>query len=201
MTAPVTRRQQRDRTRQRLLEAAVECLVEFGYSGTTTQRVQDRVQVSRGALSHHFGSKADLLVAAVHHIADQRLTSLRAAAERIEPGPGALQQVVAAISGAMSGPPFLAALELWVSARTDPELRAALLPPERELGRALREIFDRATVDTDPRQAELAFDSLLIFLRGLAITGILRRGDRPDNEVLTYWLAHIGATLTPPPER
>jgi AcrR family transcriptional regulator len=194
MTAPLTRKQQREQTRQLLLAAAVDCLVEYGYAGTTTQRVQDRVNLSRGALSHHFSSKADLLVAAIHHIADERLELLRAAADGIEAGPDALPQVVAAIRTAMSGPPFLAALELWVSARTDPDLRAALLPPERKLGRALREIFEKATTDADPEQARLAFDSLLIFLRGLAITSILRRNADSVDEAVGYWLAH----LTPP---
>jgi AcrR family transcriptional regulator len=199
MAAPLTRKQQREQTRQQLLDAAIACLVEYGYAGTTTQRVQDRVNLSRGALSHHFGSKADLLVAAIHHIADQRLELLRSAADGIEPGPDALPQVVTAIHTAMSGPPFLAALELWVSARTDPELRAALLPPERKLGQALRDIFEKATADADPEQARLAFDSLLIFLRGLAITSILRRDARSVDDAVGYWLTHMTAPLRSDP--
>jgi AcrR family transcriptional regulator len=194
MAAPLTRKQQREQTRQQLLDAAIDCLVEYGYAGTTTQRVQDRVNLSRGALSHHFGSKADLLVAAIHHIADQRLELLRSAADGIEPGPDALPQVVTAIHTAMSGPPFLAALELWVGARTDAELRAALLPPERKLGQALRGIFEKATVDADPEHARLAFDSLLIFLRGLAITSIMRRDADSVDEAVGYWLAHLTPT-------
>ncbi|MFF6804166.1 TetR family transcriptional regulator [Streptomyces sp. NPDC012616] len=195
MTASLTRKQQREQTRMQLLDAAVDCLVEFGYAGTTTQRIQDRVNLSRGALSHHFASKADLLVAAIHHIADQRLELLRSAADGIESGPHALPQVVAVIHTAMSGPPFLAALELWISARTDPQLRAALISPERRLGRALREIFEKAIAQTDPAQARLAFDMLLIFLRGLAITSILRNGDDPHDDVVTYWLEHIAPGL------
>jgi AcrR family transcriptional regulator len=191
MTASPTRRQRREQTRLQLLDAAVDCLVEFGYAGTTTQRIQDRVNMSRGALSHHFASKADLLVAAIHHIADQRLELLRSAADEIEPGPHSLPEVVAAISTAMSGPPFLAALELWVGARTDPELRAALMPPERRLGRALRDIFEKATAEADPEHSRLAFDSLLIFLRGLAITSILRDDDRFGDDVVGYWLDHM----------
>ncbi|SFO27736.1 transcriptional regulator, TetR family [Pseudonocardia ammonioxydans] len=197
MAAPPTRKQQREQTRAQLLDAAVFCLVEYGYAGTTTQRVQDRVNVSRGALSHHFGSKADLLVAAIHHIADERLELLRAAADGIEPGPDALPQVVAAISAAMSGPPFLAALELWVSARTDPELRAALLPPERRLGQALRDIFDKATAEAEPEATRQAFESLLIFLRGLAITGILRRDDCAVDEAVGYWMSRMAPVAAP----
>jgi AcrR family transcriptional regulator len=198
VAATLTRKQQREQTRQLLLEAAIACLVEYGYAGTTTQRIQDRVQLSRGAFTHHFASKADLLVAAIHHIADERLVLLRSAAAEIEPGPDALPHVVAAIRTAMSGPPFLAALELWVSARTDPELRAALLPPERQLGRALREIFEKAVDGVDPTQARTAFETLLIFLRGLAITGVLRPDDGDSStKVLEYWMQHMFAAAEP----
>ena len=57
----------------RLLEATVDCLVEHGWSGTSTTLVSQRAGVSRGAQLHHFPTKNDLVLAAVDH-----LTSLRA---------------------------------------------------------------------------------------------------------------------------
>lgn len=188
--AALTRRQQREKTRQHLLEAAVACLVEFGYAGTTTQRVQDRAGVSRGALLHHFSSKAELLVASIHHIADERLEVIRQVTDSITPGPQARPEVVAAIGKAMSGPPFIAALELWVSSRTDPELRAELLPAERALGRALWEIFIRAE-PAPSHETKVAFDSLLIFLRGLAVTEVLRADPGAAEDAVRYWIDHM----------
>lgn len=186
--ASLSRKQQREQTRQHLLDAAVTCLVEYGYAGTTTQRVQERAKVSRGALLHHFGSKADLFVAAIHHIADQRLARVRAAAETVEAEPDAEQCVVTAMRAAMSGPPFLAALELWMSARTDPALRAALIPAERKLGKALREIFDEVSGDSDPHEARIAYESLLVVLRGLAVTSVLRDDKQHAEEIIQYWI-------------
>ena len=52
-------------TRQKLLDAAVECLIELGVAGTTTLAVQRRVGASRGALLHHFPTHAELLAASV----------------------------------------------------------------------------------------------------------------------------------------
>ena len=43
--------------RQRLLEATVDCLVEHGWSGTSTTLVSQRAGVSRGAQLHHFPTK------------------------------------------------------------------------------------------------------------------------------------------------
>src|ERR1700687_2978711 len=74
---PVRRTQEdrRARTRVRLLDAAIDCLVEYGYAGTTTPRVAERAGVTRGAQVHHFGSKTDLLGAAIEQLAQRRIES------------------------------------------------------------------------------------------------------------------------------
>src|SRR5215468_6574679 len=58
--------------RERLLDATIDCLVEYGYSGTTTTRVAERAGVTRGAQVHHFPTKTDLVTAAVRHLATKR---------------------------------------------------------------------------------------------------------------------------------
>ncbi|KAF0162581.1 MAG: TetR family transcriptional regulator, partial [Caulobacteraceae bacterium] len=52
-----TQQERRDRTRGALLDATVACLVERGYTGTTTLEVERRAEVSRGARIHHFATK------------------------------------------------------------------------------------------------------------------------------------------------
>src|SRR5580693_949170 len=74
---PRTQQQRRDETRRALLDAVVESLIEVGFARTTTLEVQRRADVSRGALLHHFPSKAELLVAAVDHLAEMRARELR----------------------------------------------------------------------------------------------------------------------------
>ncbi|MFF2768616.1 TetR family transcriptional regulator, partial [Streptomyces bacillaris] len=44
-------------TRQRLLEAAVACLAEHGWAGSTVSVVAERAGVSRGAAQHHFPTR------------------------------------------------------------------------------------------------------------------------------------------------
>lgn len=61
---PTPRRSQEERsrsTRTRILDAAMQCLQESGYAGTTVSRVIDLAGVSRGAYLHHYPSKSDLL--------------------------------------------------------------------------------------------------------------------------------------------
>src|SRR5512140_2120275 len=81
--APRTQQQRRDETRRALLDAAVESLIEVGFARTTTLEVQRRAKVSRGALLHHFPSKAELLVAAVDHLAQMRARELKILATQL----------------------------------------------------------------------------------------------------------------------
>lgn len=193
--ARTTRKQQHDQTHQRLLDATVTCLVEYGYAGTTTQRVQDTAKVSRGALLHHFGSKNELFVAAIQHIAQAQLAQIRELATTLRPGPDAAHSIVSALRSAMSGPLFLAGLELWMSARTDDSLRAALLPAERELGAALRETLTDVLGDEVGGRSWLTYESLLVLLRGLAITSVLREDSKVADEILDMWSRNV---LRPP---
>ena len=52
-------------TRQAILEAAVRCFVEHGYANTTTAMIADEASVSRGAMMHHFPSRAAVMNAVV----------------------------------------------------------------------------------------------------------------------------------------
>lgn len=174
---PQTQQDRRDATRLKLLDATIGCLVEIGYAGTTLQRVQERAGVSRGALLHHFARKEDLLVAAVHHVATTQSAHLRAGAPR---GRAAELRMLRDV---MSGPVFLAGLELWLAARTEPALRAALQPAEREVGQSLRALF------ADADRVEL--EGLLALLRGLAVTSVLRDDPELDRAVVQLWVDRV----------
>ena len=136
------RRTQPERTafmRSRLLDATVECLLERGYSGTSTTEVVRRAGVSRGAQVHHFPSKQDLVLAAMEHVLDRRQEEFRASFE------GNDQRTLAAAIDLLwalyCGPTFAAWLELSVAARTDNELRPRYLELQRRFNEKTAEIF------------------------------------------------------------
>jgi AcrR family transcriptional regulator len=178
-----TQQERREDTRARLLAATIECLVEHGYAGTTTQRVQDRAGLSRGALLHHFATKEALLVAAVSHVADGQISAARA-----EAAAGAASEVEL-LHHVMSGPLFLAGLELWQAARTEPALRAALLPAERRVGAAVRKLL--AELFPPSRASRVEVDGLLALYRGLALTSVLRPDADLDRRVLDLWVERV----------
>lgn len=138
-------------TRRRLLDATVACLFERGYSGTTTTEIATRAGVSRGAQLHHFPKKDELVVGALEHVFELRLTEMSAAIA--EPPPGNREQRVGALIDSMwpmfKGPTFYAWLELVVASRTDPALNDAVRAASERFGRGF-EIGLRALLDWPP---------------------------------------------------
>ena len=115
-------------TRRRLLDATVACLSERGYAGTTTTEIANRAGVSRGAQLHHFPKKDELVVSALEHVFELRLSEMSAAVA--EPPSGSRAHRMAVLIDAMwplfKGPTFCAWLELVVASRTDPALNEAI---------------------------------------------------------------------------
>lgn len=190
-----TQAERRASTRGALLQATIECLVELGYSRTTTNEVQQRAGVSRGALTHHFASKADLLVAAMDSLYQDFSTSIRDAATALPAGKERIKPAIRLLWDRFNGPLFLAAMELWVAARTDPDLRAALLPHERKLGRQLRgltvEIFGES-IAAHP-SAEAVYQVLMTSMRGQAMTYALQPQASRDGPHLQHWFDLVEA--------
>ena len=112
--------------RARLLEATVDCLVERGFAGTSTTLVSERAGVSRGAQLHHFPTKNDLVVAAVEHLTECAAPSSRPRPRALPDGPRRTRAVLQMLGDHFTSPVFTAALELWVAARTDATLLAAV---------------------------------------------------------------------------
>lgn len=63
-----------ENTREAILNSAIECIHKIGYTRTSTKMISDEAKVSRGAMIHHFPTKADLLVAVVEHLINLRIS-------------------------------------------------------------------------------------------------------------------------------
>lgn len=183
--------------RARLLEATVECLVERGFSGTSTTLVSERAGVSRGAQLHHFPTKNDLVVAAVEHLTEVRGAELEAASRALPTGPRRTRAVLQMLADHFTSPVFTAALELWVAARTDATLLAAVAPLEQRIGRETH----RLTVDllgadeSRPGVRELV-QATLDLVRGLGLANTITDDARRRRRILDQWAATLDVVLT-----
>ncbi len=112
----------------RLLDAALDCLVEHGYAGTTTTLVAERAGVSRGAQLHHYPTRAALVSAAIEHLFARMTEEYVDGFARLAPGADRLRAAVDMLWSMYARPPYAAVLDLYIAARTDAELRAHLKP-------------------------------------------------------------------------
>jgi AcrR family transcriptional regulator len=218
--APRTQQQRREETRRALLDAAVESLIEVGFARTTTLEVQRRADVSRGALLHHFPSKAELLVASVDHLAEMRARELKAFASQLppegtEPAPdGAPRRASEQVAGGdartgavldllwqcFSGTFFKVSMELRTAARTDPELRRVLTVAERSLRDRIvaqsRTLFGR-TVAEHPG-LERALDMTLQLMIGAAMSAVLHGETSHLDDLIEDWKTMFPFVLANP---
>ncbi len=199
--APRTQQQRRDETRRALLDAAVESLIEVGFARTTTLEVQRRADVSRGALLHHFPSKAELLVAAVDHLAEMRALELKQLASVLpeeRAGRARTDAVIGLLWQCFSGTFFQVTMELRTAARTDPELRPVLVVAERSLRDRIisqaRVLFGKDVAEHPG--LERALDLTLQLMIGAAMSSVLHKEDARMDELIDDWKALFPTVLT-----
>ena len=174
-------------TRSRILNAAVESLIEVGVAGTTTLAVQHRAEVSRGALLHHFPTHAALLAASVAELVsrnEKAVSQQRAGARPAD----TLVAAVEALAFAARQPAYLAELELRAVARTDAALKQALTVVERRARRDLERVYVQLFGEwTDSEAYDDVVALTLHFIRGLAISENLRSSAGRRERLVRIW--------------
>lgn len=130
------------RTRARILDAAMRLFAEIGYHAASNAVIADAAQLTRGAMLYHFASREELVEAAVAHIELHRARLFEQAAS-IPPAAGvdASEHAIDAYWALLHETPFVAFAELEAAARTDPMLGERLA--------AARSAFDHAQVGGD----------------------------------------------------
>ena len=169
-----TQPQRRAAMRERLLEATVECLHELGFNGTTTIEVARRAGVSRGAQLHHYPTRQKLVVAAIEHVLQKRLGEFRRGFSVPQGKGDRTRRAVELLWSLTNGSTFYAWLELLVAARTDPELRTAMLSIAQRFEQGVLEAFHEAFPENRDNPAlNFAPWFTLAALQGFALDRIL----------------------------
>jgi AcrR family transcriptional regulator len=196
------REPQQDRsraTRARLLESAVTCLAELGWSGATVAVVAEHAGVSRGATQHYFPTREALFTAALEHMAEERLAEIRTEAARLPASSGTgTADVVALLVRLYTGPLFRAALQVWAAAAASEFLRDLVLPLEARLGReAHRAAIDLLDADESIAGVHEAVQATLDLARGLGLANTLADDSRRRERIVAQYAAMLDAVLRP----
>ncbi|MEU0087599.1 TetR/AcrR family transcriptional regulator [Streptomyces sp. NPDC006274] len=193
VTPPTAKAPKQDRsraTRQRLLEAAVACLAEVGWAGSTVSVVAERAGVSRGAAQHHFPTREDLFTAAVEYVAEERSQALRELPSQDRTA------VVAALVDLYTGPLFRAALHLWVAASNEEQLRPRVTELEAKVGRETHRIAVRLLHADESRPGvRETVQGLLDMARGLGLANLLTDDAARRERVVAQWSALLEEAL------
>lgn len=121
-------------TRGKLIEAAIVCLHRVGYSATTVSTVAHEAGVSRGAMTHQFPAKTDLMLAVVEKVFEQDSAFYAATIIAMDPTQFLLG-LPDMMWGVISRPAGIAVIEIMLASRADPGLAERL----RDLQNAIDE--------------------------------------------------------------
>jgi AcrR family transcriptional regulator len=174
-----------ERMRARLLDATIECLASSGYGRMSTNDIVREARVSRGALAHHFPTKADLVKAAAVRLLEQRETDFRTRFTAIDPARRTPAEALDVLWSFYTAPSGIALLELTVAARSHPELLPVLAPMSKQIEASTADVFleyfpELATLPF----AEEALRSIYATFAGLVLASIA--GQDHSDEVLTF---------------
>jgi AcrR family transcriptional regulator len=121
-----TQEQRSAETRERLIVATIACIERYGYVEATTSTIVKEAAVSRGALQHHFPSKADLLAAVIDRVADELNLRFDVAALASEPLEVRIAALLDQYWSVYLGPSFRAVLSISLGIMGEPDLRDRL---------------------------------------------------------------------------
>jgi AcrR family transcriptional regulator len=178
-------------TRDKILDAAIDCFIKLGYTNVTTAKVASTAGVSRGAMLHHFPSKTELIQAAIEYLHDKLLVDFSSRVKKIAgttPGKEHRRKGLEAYWDHLTSDLFMAYHELCVAGRTDPELRAILEKSTIEFDQHVREstteLFSEWS-DTGDRFL-LAMDVTKFMMEGMAVGQMVTNREERVTRLLNY---------------
>lgn len=136
------RREQARRTRQQILDAAVQLFARNGYDATSLQMIADQLGLTKAAVYYHFRAKADMLV----ELSDPAIMALNEALDRVEAGRRA-DRITLLINGIIDV--LLAQREVITVLAGDPALRGKKYRNAERYG-AVVERIPRLAYGDDP---------------------------------------------------
>jgi AcrR family transcriptional regulator len=204
--SPRQRRSDGEQTWRRVLDAAVESIVELGYYRASSNEIARRAGVTWGVIQHQFGTREGLLLAVLNDNwvrMEQHIAQARVEGETLEQRIASLFEVLAAYYGRTE---HLAQLQILLDLSANPgtsqETRDAVAAHGEALLQSWQPLFDSAlgAAARDPELVRFAFLTLRAYLTGSVIAG--RIAAMADDAVVKQLLVDgVAATVRAEAER
>lgn len=175
------------KTRSRLIEATIRCLVKYSYANTTTPKVAEEAGLSRGAMLHHFENGRQLMQATLVELHHKRLRAFRRSAGTLDHD---ARTLLHSYWDQLLRPNFIAFQELASASRTDKELAAVLEPVRREFDERWHELAIELFPEwsDDPRAFKIALGLTQCTLEGMAMNRVTQG---IDDETIALVMDHL----------
>jgi len=155
-------------TRRQLVDAAMETLKAEGYAGASARSIAERAGVNQGLIFYHFGSVANLLLAALDAVSAQRLVRYQAAVEEVSSAVD-LVDVATAIFGEDLDAGYVTVLAEMIAGASStpglgPEVSARLSPWFDFAQRAIERTVEGTPLGSVLPSADLAHAVVALYL-------------------------------------
>jgi AcrR family transcriptional regulator len=163
--------------------------------------------VSVGALQGHFPTKIGLLTAAVEFSLNRRIEEFEVLMAGLDPSADKLDEAFDLLWSMFSGPTFTATHELWVAARTDPDLAPAVIETDRQFAEACERVYDQLLGPAGPAGAatghpRIGLQMAFVLMNGLAMSRSIE-GYEPvaTNDILDTFKTMARPLVTDPADQ
>ena len=178
-------------TRDKILDAAIDCFINLGYTKVTTAKVSDSAGVSRGAMLHHFPSKIELIRSAIEYLHDKLLEDYTLKVSRIPSSLSGKDRRRAGLDAYwehLNSDLFAAYHELCIAGRTDPELEEILAQSVALFEHHVRETNEELFKEWNDRGDIylLAMDLTKFMMEGMAFGQIGKNREQRIQRLLDY---------------
>jgi AcrR family transcriptional regulator len=171
----------------------VELLHDDGIARTSTASIAKRAGVSRGALTHHFATREDILTAAIADLLTQTTKDLHRFAEKFAANGGSSDEIVDYIWKIMSDRLWFVTMEFLPEARHNAGFKAQLVPVVRAFHAGLDAIWVALANRTgaEPGHVRTIMNATMCLVRGMLSQTILRDEPAYYRNILAFWKSQI----------
>ena len=171
------KQQRAEKTRLKLIDAAIECLAKHGYAGSQLGLISDVAGVSRRPRQYYFPSRISLMSAVWHEIRrrdDADFATLHKQEQALD---HTVELILESAFKKYRTPQYLADLELKLAMRSDDDLASELGPLIEQREQLADELWLSLFKELDkPDEQLIAIRYLHVsLLRGLAVEYLSRR--------------------------
>jgi AcrR family transcriptional regulator len=195
-----TQAERRETTIRKVLDAAIETLIESGYSGTSMQLVATRAGISIGGLFRHFPTREALMVATAEDAAKQILEKYTRSFESLHGTEEPIVLALRLLRDTTRSRINQVWLELVHACRTDPALKKALSPLAKRYAEEIEAIARQLLPDLASSLGEnfrLLVDTVVMVFDGEQMHRIVHPNPEMDRARIDA-LAAVAKYLTSP---